>query len=368
MKLSFLEPLYKHPGPYASVYLNTTRNMEYAHKAIALRWRALREQMAEQGADDKTLDAIEDLVGSDRDLGGPQGQAIFAAGSEVVYLEELPAPPRREIGRWAPLPHTMPLVVQRGERIPHLLVTVDRIGADIRAWTAEEVREERQFDGDVFPIRKVQPGGWSQPRYQRRAENTWEHNAAGVAEEVERTAARAGAMVIVVAGDVRARTLLREHLQKPWRDRVVELDTHGRAPGIDTESLTEEQHQVVMRKVAEERAQLLDEFRRERGHRNRAVEGLGATVAALTLAQVDVLLLNDHPESNLELWIGPEPTQLALFEEDLRNNGVEAPMRDRADAALIRALVGTNARIVVVPQNELELTDGVGAVLRFGGV
>ncbi|KWW98342.1 hypothetical protein TH66_23025 [Carbonactinospora thermoautotrophica] len=367
MKLSFLEPLYKHPGPYASVYLDTTRNVEYAHKAIALRWRAIREQLAEQGADAQTLDAIENLIGSDRDLGGPHGQAIFAAGGEVVYLEEIPAPPRRQIGRWAPLPHTMPLVAQRGERIPHLLVTVDRVGADIRAWTVDEIQEERHVDGADFPIRKVQPGGWSQPRYQRRAENTWEHNAAGVAEEVERVAARIGAAVIVVAGDVRARALLHEHLQKPWRERVVELDTHGRAAGIDADSLIEEHHQVVTRKVAEQRAQLLDEFRRERGHHHRAVEGLGATAGALMMSQVDVLLLNDHPESNLELWVGPEPTQLALFEEDLRNNGVETPVRDRADAALIRALVATNARLVIVPREELELIDGVGAVLRFGG-
>ncbi|CAL9673917.1 hypothetical protein SUDANB105_07730 [Streptomyces sp. enrichment culture] len=43
MRLSFLEPLYAEPGPFASVYLGTSRDVEHPERAIALRWGRLRE-------------------------------------------------------------------------------------------------------------------------------------------------------------------------------------------------------------------------------------------------------------------------------------------------------------------------------------
>ncbi len=130
--------------------------------------------------------------------------------------------------------------------------------------------------------------------------------------------------------------------------------------------------------------QVLDEYARERGRGVAATEGLEATVAALQQAQVETLLLVDHPEADGEAWIGPGPTLLALSEQELRDLGVDNPERDRADAALVRALVGTDAAIAVLtdvanrdpldsadddagPHVEppIHLEDGVGAVLRY---
>lgn len=93
-------------------------------------------------------------------------------------------------------------------------------------------------------------------------------------------------------------------------------------------------------------------------------EGLAATVAALQRGQVAALLLNRPPESSLRLWAGSQPTQLALTEAELMSFGVRAP-RERADEALIRALVGTGAELVVVPESELRLYEGVGGLLRY---
>ncbi len=33
-----------------------------------------------------------------------------------------------------------------------------------------------QVEGETEYIRRGAPGGWSQKRFQQRAENTWEHN------------------------------------------------------------------------------------------------------------------------------------------------------------------------------------------------
>jgi hypothetical protein len=38
--------------------------------------------------------------------------------------------------------------------------------------------------GDDPMLRKSNPGGWSQRRYQQRAENLWEENAKAVADQV----------------------------------------------------------------------------------------------------------------------------------------------------------------------------------------
>ncbi|NXY99659.1 hypothetical protein HYE82_35880, partial [Streptomyces sp. BR123] len=92
MRLSFLEPLYTESGPFASVYLDTSRDVDQPDRAIALRWRRLREDLTRQGADRALLGVLEDAVGADADVPGTHGQAIFAAHGTLVLDGELPAP------------------------------------------------------------------------------------------------------------------------------------------------------------------------------------------------------------------------------------------------------------------------------------
>ena len=41
--------------PYASVYLDTSRDRQNAPREIELRWRALRAELADAGADDAPM-------------------------------------------------------------------------------------------------------------------------------------------------------------------------------------------------------------------------------------------------------------------------------------------------------------------------
>ncbi|WCE02375.1 hypothetical protein PGH47_41795 [Streptomyces sp. HUAS 31] len=63
------------------------------------------------------------------------------------------------------------------------------------------------------------------------------------------------------------------------------------------------------------------------------------------------------------LWAGSQPTQLALTGAELMSFGVRAPREVRVDEALVR--VGTGAELVGVPESELRLYEGVGALLRY---
>ncbi len=165
MNLSFLRPLHDRPGPWVSVYLDATRASENADHEVHLRWQALRERLGEQGADQATVDAVGAAVNDHDYQPGRYGLAIFASAGEVALLETLSAPPPADEAHHGPVPHTMPLLAQRGEDVPYVRVLADRTGADLQALSVGGAPRRRTVRGsEQFPLRKVHPGGWSHPR------------------------------------------------------------------------------------------------------------------------------------------------------------------------------------------------------------
>ncbi len=104
MKLQFLNPLYEYPGTVASVYLDTSRDIDELDRAIGLRRRNLRDSLRAHDADQAAVDAIADGVGTDREVAGRHGQAIFAAHGRLFLAEVLPEPPVHDIARYRMLP------------------------------------------------------------------------------------------------------------------------------------------------------------------------------------------------------------------------------------------------------------------------
>jgi hypothetical protein len=160
-------------------------------------------------------------------------------------------------------------------------------------------------------------------------------------------------------------------LDEPARDLVVELQTGGRAEGIDEEKLREEVDGVVARAAADADQAAVAQFQEAYGRASAgigpifAVAGRADTVEALRKAQVETLLVVDDPSSDAEAWVGPEPIHLGLDQSELSALGVDDAVRDRLDAALIRAAAGTDAAIVTLAPGQLDLRDGLGAVLRY---
>jgi len=364
MRLSFLAHLYEQPGPYTSAYLETSRDTEDAIHAITLRWRALREELTTEGAPAEDLAALEAAVPELHGT-GPTGHALFCTAGQVT-AHELDTPPRRPVARFAPLPHAMPLVAQIPETVPHVLVVVDRIGAEVTA-VGTSGRHDREVSGDDYPIRKVAPGGWSQRRFQQRVEETWERNAARVAHAVTEAADECRAEAVLVAGEERAASELRRAFGDDLRAEIVEVSGGGRAAGVDEAAFAAEVEKLLAERAAAGLAELAGTYREQRGRGERATDGLAACVAALREGQVDTLLVNDDPSADATLFVGPEPTHLALRRDELEDVGVATPAEDRVDAALVRAVAGTDAALVIMPPEELRLPDGVGALLRYAG-
>ncbi|MEV1288551.1 Vms1/Ankzf1 family peptidyl-tRNA hydrolase [Micromonospora sp. NPDC049679] len=362
MDLSFLSPLYAHSGPWASVYLDASHNTADADAALQLRWRALRERLAEQGTSPDTVHALGDAVLRHDPRPGEYGLALSAADGEVVLSHYLAAPPLRDVATYEPLPHAMPLVAQRGEEISWLRVLVNRTGADIDAVSAGCLPRHAHLDGrSKYPLRKVKPGGWSQSHFQRAAEMTWHRNAGDAAGATTELADMIGAEVVVVAGDPQARQQLIAQLPTRWQRRMVQTDAGSRALGSDPEPLNDVTIQAIAEVADQHTRSALDRYAAQEGLGN----GLSAVVQALQRNQVDTLLLVDDPASTERLWIGPEPTQVGVERGELVAMAVPEPQRVRADAALLRALTGTHASLVLVGPDEVDLDGGVGAVLRY---
>ncbi|MDQ3898566.1 MAG: hypothetical protein M3326_15200 [Actinomycetota bacterium] len=359
---SDLADLVKTPGPFLSLHLTTEADIDNAAQRSEQRWRAARDDAAAQGAPEDVLAAVDPLI-ADAHLEG-QGLVVVATAAGAVHIEHGPHQPDRDLVRWAALPSVAQVVAWRQESPGYVTVLADRQGADLTGYRREGPEVHREAGGDDYPIRKPNAGGWSQRRYQERAEHTWERNAADAADQVAKLARRVDARLIVAAGDERAVTLLREALPAELAERV-QVVAGGRSQDGSEQSFEEAARIAVGLAVNADTDALLEKFREERGQNDRAVEGVEETLGALAMAAVDVLLLTpDDPDDARTAWFGPDATQVGLRGDDLRGLGVEEPSDGRLVDVAVRAALGTGAGIRIVEPGA-GLDGGMGAILRW---
>jgi ribosomal protein L7Ae-like RNA K-turn-binding protein len=290
----------------------------------------------------------------------------------VPLVVKLPAAPRRSQGGWSRLPDLLPLLVQTPPRPPHLLVSANREGGEVLTVGGSDAGDEEQVQGTGWPVHKVKSGGWSQDRYQRSAEDAWAINAKELADAVIKAVSGRKIEAVIVAGDVRARELLVSKLPDGLRRAVILVD---RELPVDSDELAQAADEALQQLEDDNTRAQLEVFRDQSGT-GRAVEGLAETVAALRDGQVAELFIGgqytDGDRKALELdwasspaWVGPGLADIALSEADLRDRNVTDVAQDQVGAALVRAAVGTDARLFVVPPGETPLRDDIGALLRY---
>ena len=348
-------------GPLASVYLTTEGEVHDAAEQLARRWKTVRASLGKQGAGDAVVEAIDTVVDGAYQEGG--GLGVIADRSGVLYVEHHPEPPATDTGHWGPLPALVPILDWHQSQPAYAVVLADRHGADLVGVRRHRPDTHVEAGGDDYPMRKVAPGGWSQRRFQQRAENTWEHNADDVANELVALVDRVGARVVAVAGDVRAVQLLRQALPSEVDHLVNEIDGGRTADGSE-EAVRAEIQRVVQEVVERQTEAVVAKFAEERGQHDRATEGVGTTVSALAMAQVAGLLIDPAALEGRQGWFGPEPTQLATDRQALAAMGVSSPAQAPLADVVVRAALGTGAGVRVVPSDRAP-SAGVGALLRW---
>jgi len=372
--LGFLRPLYENPpdwpaSGYVSVYLDTTPK-ENAPNEVALRLRAAREALAAAGADHATLDAV---LAANLDHVPARSHALFAAGGSVRLHGIMPeSPSLGESSSYTPLPHVVPWLAQRPPRLPHVRVSANREGGQVLAvpgaWPETQGDLETaklgltEVTGESWPVHKPSGGGWSQPRFQRSAEETWTETAKRIAGAVTVAADRVKAVFVVLGGDIREREILADELPKALRGNLVIVDREVEltAPAFDEAAWAEESWRAALDASAR-----LDELRaqldRPPGER-RAVQGLDGTLTALRDGLVSDILIAD-PAWQATAWIGPGMADAAAERDQLAGPGVTDPVTDLASEALARAAAGTGAELHFLEPEAAE-TGWVAALLR----
>lgn len=350
-------------GPFLSLYLNTEREVENAGPLSERRWKTVRSDLEERQVPGALLDEIERTV-PEAHLEG-ECLAVIGGAEQVLHVEHGPVVGPRDEATWGPLARILPIIRWRQSEPPYAVVLTDRTGADLFGVRRGAPDLQAEVEGEHDELRKVGPGGWSQRRFQQRAEDSWEQNAEQVAERVGRLVVQVQPAFVAVAGDVRAVQLLRDSLPKEL-DELVHVVEGERPWDGKGDPIPEEARELVERHVREATERLLARYEEERGQRDKACEGIDATAAALARAQVAVLLVADRTDDDRTLWFGPEPALLASTDRELKELGVDSPEQGPARDVLVRAALGTGAALRVL-DDAGAADDGVGALLRWTG-
>lgn len=246
--------------------------------------------------------------------------------------------------------------------LPHLVVVIDRVGADLIRVVPDGTDVQSAIDGQAFHATRSAPGGWSQRRFQQRAENQWEANSRVVADEITRIVDTTETRVVVVSGDVRAVQFLREHLPP----RVTDLLTEVQGDYSTLDEALRRSTPVVADRAAADTAALLADYRQEQHPHGLAVAGAEDTLTALRAGQVDTLLLDPTLASGQTAWFGPERSQVCATAQPLFTAGVSTPRRASLIDVAIRGAAATGAAIRIAPAGTPELSpDGIAALLRY---
>jgi peptide subunit release factor 1 (eRF1) len=363
--LAALEPS---PFPVISLYLSLATNQhgreeyqQFVRKVFNERAKALPEQSRERESFDHDATRIQEYLGN-KDNPTAQAFAIFAcSGSDLFEAIPLEAPINEHSLFISSVPHLYPLA-RLVENYPrYAAVMLDTNKARIFVFGATAEREERIVNEKT---RRTSRGGWSQARYQRRAENFHLHHVKEVVDTLDKIVREEDIGHIVVAGAEVAMPILREQLPKHLADKIVEIGNQDSGEGG---SFVERAIAALRDKDAESDVEKVQELMDAWRSGGLGVAGPEATLSAFQLGQVDELIITGAPETLKPVQTMPEDAAPGAVQMDSSNPGGSADEdRLKLSDELVTRAQQTAARITFIEDASL-LADvgGVGALLRF---
>jgi hypothetical protein len=351
-----------HATGIVSVSLRLERAVEKAAQHNMTAWRDHRRRLAGEGASERALAAIDDVV-PDAHHDGPSLVA-FADGDGLLHRSVHGPVLTREEVRLGPLPSLVPLVGLRQRQVPHVCARIDRVAAEIEAVDRDVVHHFDRDPRDAPPgvLRRTKPGGWSQRRYQQRAENVWADHGRQFAAAIEEAVDDVRARFVALAGDEREVAMTLDALSAGVRQLVVEVPGSRHADGSDDEfaaavaGLTEA---AAEQDTEEALATLIEEA----GQDDRAAVGVADVFAALQLAQVQRLLVTDDAPDERVAWFAAPSGMVALEAATLEDLGADVPVPAPLTDVAVHAALATGASVRVVPSGSL--VDRCAALLRY---
>lgn len=320
----------------------------------------------------------------------PAAQGVFIVACNHAGVFEalplgLPLETHMDIG---PIPMLTPLARLVEDNVPYAVLVADQQDATLSVIVMAAAEPAVDVEGSGYP-RKQQAGGWSQRRYQARADERVAAFAREIAEETRRTLDETGVPILIVAGDEIITSALSEAFHESVAERiaaVIRLDIGASDDELLAATLpiaTEWEREQELRDARSVQARVLAD--------GAGTQGAEAVLRALAVGQAARLVMNDDFEA--ECWadyalplfgIGASPREHPAG-GDLAN---VVPTRVRDEMIRLALTSGASVQIVhtatpvtadeepgdrqagdAMPRSEpariLDTLGGVGAILRY---
>jgi peptide subunit release factor 1 (eRF1) len=364
--LAALEPS---PFPVISLYLSLTPNQngrenhdQFVRKVLADRGKALPADSPERESFEKDAERIRQYLDTEKQPSW-QGLAIFASsGAELFEAIPLETPFDDHWMFVGSAPHLYPLAKLVDSYPRYVALSLDTNKARIQVFSLAASERTEQVLSDK--TRRNSKGGWSQARYQRRADNVHMHHMKEVVEALDKVVREENINQIVIAGDDQAVVKLREQLPQELADKIVDvvkLQRNAQEP-----SFLETTFDAIRMKDAETDAEKVQELFDEWQSGGLGVAGPEATLSAFQLGQVDELIITGSVESLKPVQKLPDAAPETMqADTSAPETGIDED-RLKLSAELIKLAQQTSARIRFIEDASLlQEVGGVGALLRF---
>ena len=355
MQTTTLSTLYQSTGPFATVLIDVGHENENGEHEHELRVRAACDDLRAQGADDAVVATVSERLGELVPQPAPVGRVVVATADGVVHDEVMHTQLDQPVATWASLPDLARWIERRDAVVSFVLAVVDHEGGDVSVLSSDlpTPEESESVTGSTENVHQKGADDWAALKFQHRTENVWKRNAAEVAEHVM-THVRSGTRLVLLGGDPRSRSLVREQLNEA-EAQVVELEHVSRAEDGGEEALDRSIREVLTDHVVRRRLERVHELRERLGRGASAARGVDDVADALVRGQVEVLLLDPAAAA---------AEQLDVAQHEGLSLGAATPDGPvPADQALVAAAVLTDAEVGVAPASALG--GPVAALLRW---
>lgn len=366
-KLAAFEP---QDAPVVSLYLNLAPDQHgrdaydvFLRKAFADHLKAYKENSAERASVERDIERISTYLSEEVNRSS-NSVAIFASAGagELFEAIQLDVPIEDHWIFLGSVPHLYPLIRIIDQYPRYASVILDTNHARIFVFGLGSVEKREQVQG--VKTRRSSMGGWSQARYQRRAENFHMHHVKEVVDTLDRIVRADNIQHIIVAGDDVVVPLLKEQLPKHLEEKlldVLKIEQHAAEDDIVAATL-----EVLRQKDAESDVERVNELIGAWRSNGLGVVGPEGALSALQLGQVDELLIGATADQLKAVQKLPEDAAPgAVVAETSAASSADERQLKLSDELVTRAQQ-TGARVRIIEDPEL-LKDfgGVGALLRF---
>ncbi len=314
------------------------------------------------------------------------GAIVVANSAKGVFVASGLSLPLETSITTGPVPSLYPVMRLVEDNPVYAVLLADQEEARLDFISYGRLSRQSEMESSLYPV-KQQQGGWSQRRYQARADERVEAFARDIAEETRTRLDRLGVDSLIVAGAEVMTSALDHAFHQSVKDRIVGTIR------METWSSDSEVIEATLPMLADvERKREEEAVRNLRDHvgaKTRGAAGVADTLRALQNGQAGELVVLDTFEAKgwadygMHVFgVDNHPTQhpvggnvADIVDVNLRDELVRLALQTDADVEVIHSDVpvpeggevpdADDERPVTKAAKELQEIGGVGAVLRF---